>query len=123
MSKENLAIAENYYAAMKRKDIETMEALISPTIRFVGPLAELEGKTAVLRAIQGFLSAFETLSIRSKFHSDGEVMLAMDTVFPAPIGNLRTASLLSIQNGLIQKIELFYDSRIVESKKDEVFSQ
>lgn len=122
MSKENLAVAESYYAAMNKKDIESMEKLLSPNILFVGPLAELRGKDAVLQAIKGFTSAFERLSIRSKFHSDGEVMLAIDTEFPAPIGNLRTASLLTIQDGRIVKIELFYDSRIVESKKDEVFS-
>ncbi|MCP5508563.1 MAG: nuclear transport factor 2 family protein [Chlamydiales bacterium] len=122
MSKKNLLVAESYYAAMNKKDIESMEKMLHPDILFIGPLAKLQGKEAVLQAIKGFTTAFVGLKIRGKFQGDNQVMLAIDTEFPEPIGNLRTASLLTIVDGLIIGIELFYDSRVVESKKEEVFS-
>ncbi|SCA63442.1 hypothetical protein SCG7086_AR_00160 [Chlamydiales bacterium SCGC AG-110-P3] len=123
MTEKILLVAETYYADMNEKNIDGMEKLLHPNVLFVGPMAELQGKEAVLPAIKGFTTAFKSLIVRKKFYSGDQVMLAIDTEFPDPIGNLRTASLLTIQDDLIVKIELFYDSRVVESKKDEVFSQ
>ena len=123
MSEKNMMVAEAYYAAMNEKDVESMEKRLHPDIQFIGPMAEIQGKKAVLEAIKGFTAAFKTLTVRAKFHSEDQVMLAIDTEFPAPIGNHRTASLLTIQDGLIAEIELFYDTQFIESKKDEIFSQ
>jgi len=49
-------------------------------------------------------------------------MLAFDLDFPPPIGNLPIAALMTFKNKLIVKIELFYDARPVDMKKDEIFS-
>ena len=106
---------------MNKKDIAAMEKMLSPSVTFIGPVATLQGKEAVMKAIKGFTSAFNTLQVREGFSKEGKVMLAIDTEFPEPIGHLRTASLLSIDNGFINKIELFYDSKVIESKKDKVF--
>ena len=38
-------------------------------------------------------------------------MLAYDVDFPAPIGNIPSAVLLNLEEGLISKIELFFDAR------------
>ena len=123
MSKENLKVGEAYYAAMSEKDIGSMEKLLHPNVRFIGPMAEIQGKEAVIGAAKGFTEAFKTLAVRARFHTGDQVMLAIDTEFPAPIGNHRTASLLTIKDGLIATIELFYDTQFIESKKDEIFSQ
>ena len=123
MPEEILRVGEAYYAAMNKKDVASMQRMLHPNVHFVGPLAELQGKEAVLKAISGFTAAFEKLEIREKFHAGNKVMLAIDTEFPEPTGQLRTASLLTIEEGLIAKIELFYDSRVVESKKEEIFAK
>jgi hypothetical protein len=122
MSEENLMIAQAYYADMNKKDVESMEKRLHSNIQFIGPMAEVNGKESVLKAIKGFITAFKTLKVRAKFHSGDQVMLAIDTEFPAPVGNHRAASLLTIENGLIARIELFYDTQVIESKKDEIFS-
>lgn len=123
MSTKDLHIAKSYYDAMNKKSISSMEKMLSPNVLFIGPVAKLEGKEAVVKAIKGFTSAFTRLQIREEFAQEGKVMLAIDTEFPEPIGHLRTASLLNIEDGLITKIELFYDSNVIESKKDQVFSK
>ena len=106
---------------MSEKNIKKMEELLHPDIVLIGPLAELQGKEAVVQAIKGFTSAFKALNVRKKFHNEDQVMLAIDTEFPAPVGNHRTASLVTIQEGLIERIELFYDTQSIVSKKDEIF--
>ncbi len=63
------------------------------------------------------------IEIRAKFSSDNQIMLAYDFTFPKPIGKLRAAVLMKFQDKLISKIELFYDGRPFEEKKDEIFSR
>jgi hypothetical protein len=41
-------------------------------------------------------------------------MLAYDVDFPLPIGKVSSAMLMTFQDQLILKIELFYDARQVE---------
>ena len=111
MSEKNLAIAEMYYTAMNNKNFETIEQLIHPDIVFISPLTELKEKSAVLQAVRGFTQAFRSLSIRKKFQKGSNVMLVIDTIFPEPIGYLRTASLLTIKHDQIKKVELFFDTK------------
>lgn len=60
--------------------------------------------------------------ISEKFSSNDKVMLALEFDCPEPIGIFRGASLLSFNDGLISRIELFYDARPFVSKKEEIFS-
>jgi hypothetical protein len=41
---------------------------------------------------------------------------------PEPIGKFRAAALMDFENDKITKIELFYDARAFEVKKDDIFS-
>ena len=121
MVNKNIAIAQGYYTAMAEKDVVGLERFLHPAVHFVSPFAEMTGKEGVLAAAKGLMPTFQSLIIRASFGSETQAMLAMDTVFPAPIGNLRTASLVTIQDGLITKIELFYDGKQLESKSAEIF--
>jgi ketosteroid isomerase-like protein len=121
MVNKNMAIAQGYYTAMAGKDAAGLEQYLHPAVHFVSPLAELHGKEDVFAAVKGFMGAFQSLTIRASFASETQAMLAIDTLFPAPIGNLRTASLVTIQDGLITKIELFYDGKQLERKSAEIF--
>lgn len=121
MVSKNIAIAQDYYTAMAEKDAAGLEQRLHPAVHFVSPLAELHGKEDVFAAAKGFMGAFQSLTIRVSFGSDDQVMLVLDTMFPAPIGNLRTASLVTIKDELITKIELFYDGKQLEKKSTEIF--
>lgn len=122
MHKTNIAIAEAYYAAMAKEDAFGMESCLHPDVQFIGPLAEMTGKEAVLEAAKKFAAFFKTLTIRARFGSGDQVMLAYDFEFPAPIGKFSAAVLMTFQGGLIAKFELFYDARPFEQKKDRIFS-
>ncbi len=82
----------------------------------------MDGKEAVVEAAKNFAMFFKNLTISEKFSSNDKVMLALEFDCPEPIGIFRGASLLSFNDGLISRIELFYDARLFVSKKEEIFS-
>lgn len=122
MDYNNALIAEAYYTAMNEKNVAEMGKYLHPDVQLITPLAELVGKEDALSAAKNLCSLFNTLTIRAKFDSKNQAMLAFDLDFPSPIGNLPIAALMTFQSKLIIKIELFYDSRLVDTKKDEIFS-
>ena len=123
MSEKNLTSAVAYYQAMSRKDLSVMEKLLHPEVRLIGPMAELTGKDAVLNSVKHFLAVFNKLTIRAHCGNGDQVMLAYDLDCPAPIGLFRGAVLLTFQDDLIIRYELFYDARPFEKKKDEIFTR
>lgn len=114
MNSSNLSIAEAYYAAMAAKNVSSIEKYLHPDVKLIAPLADAIGKNAVLEVITKVMSIFNTLTIRAKFSSGDQAMLAYDVNFPAPIGNVSSAVLMTFQDKLILKIELFYDARQIE---------
>jgi len=123
MSKNYVDVAEAYYSAMGEKNIAGIEKCLHPEVHFIGPLAKMTGKEAVIDAARKFMGFIESLSIRAKFGSGDQVMLTLDFKVPAPIGHFSGASLLKFQDGLISRIELFYDGRLFDKKKSEIFSE
>lgn len=111
MHENHVAIAEAYYTAWGEKNVAGMEKFLHPDVRFISPLAETMGKEVVLGALKRGSAFFRTLTIRAKFGSGDQAMLVIDLDFPDPVGNVRTAVLMTFLEGLIAKIELFFDAR------------
>lgn len=116
MSEKNLATAIAYYQAMNNKDLSALEKYLHPEVRLIGPLADITGKDAVLGSVKHLIALFNKLIIRAQFGAGDRVMLAYDIEFPAPIGVSRSAVLLTFQNGLIIRYELFFDARPFEKR-------
>jgi len=87
-----------------------------PLQKHIRPLAKMTGKEAVIEAIKKFASFFKTLTIRAKFGFGDQAMVVYDSDFPEPIGNLSSVALMTFYEGLITKIELFFDARPFEKK-------
>jgi ketosteroid isomerase-like protein len=111
MPEKNVASAVAYYQAMNHKDLSAMEKYLHPDVRLKGPLAEVTGKDAVMGSLKHLLTAFNKLTIRAQFGAENQVMMAYDMEFPSPIGLARSAVLLTFQEGLIIRYELFFDAR------------
>lgn len=122
MQQNNLAIAESYYKSIGMKDIASISQYLHPAVECIGPLASLQGRDAVIEATKNFTNLFNTLTIRAKFSSDDQVMILYDLDVPAPIGIFCVAALLTFRDNLIAKIELIYDARPFEKKKEEIFT-
>jgi hypothetical protein len=121
MNKNHLAVAEAYYTAMAKKDINAMEPYLHSDVQFIGPLAKMKGKESVIESTRRILPLFKSLNIRAKSGTDDHVMLVYDLDFSTPTGILAVAVLLKFKNNLISTIELFYDGRPFDKRKDELF--
>ena len=119
----NLKVAESYYNSMLAKDFDKMASYLHNDVHFIGPLAEMHGKDAVVTAAKNFGGILQDIQIRSRFSSDNQIMFAYDMIVPEPIGTFRAAVLMEFTDRLISKIELFYDASPFEEKKNEIFSQ
>ncbi|ETZ04424.1 MULTISPECIES: nuclear transport factor 2 family protein [Holospora] len=118
---DNLNLAESYYNAMLAKDFDKMASYLHDNVHFIGPLAEMHGKDAVVTAAKNFGGILQDIQIRSRFADGDQIMFAYDMVVPAPIGKFRAAVLMEFTDRLISKIELFYDASPFQEKKSEIF--
>ena len=118
---DNLNLAESYYNAMLAKDFDKMADYLHNNVHFIGPLAEMHGKDAVVSAAKNFGGILQDIQIRSRFAAGNQIMFAYDMVVPAPIGKFRAAVLMEFTDRLISKIELFYDASPFQEKKSEIF--
>lgn len=114
MHKDTITIAQAYYTAMAEKNVVDIEQYLDPHVVFVAPLAIVIGKQNFVETLTRFITFFRTLTIRSVFGSDDQAMVVYTLEFPIPVGKIETAALLHIKDGLITKIELFYDARPFE---------
>ncbi len=117
MTEKNINIAKTYYQNMSNKDVKAMEAHLHQDAELLNPFALIKGKEIILQAAKDHNAFFETLKIREAFGIGNKVMLVIDFHCPSPIGLFRTASLLTLENGLILKIELFYDTSLFATNK------
>jgi hypothetical protein len=112
----NLATADAYYRALNAKDLSAATAHFHPEIQFISPMAELAGKVSATEAVRRLLSLLKSVQVRTKFASADQVMSVYDMEFPAPLGICRTAALKTFKDGLIARMELFFDARPFEKK-------
>ncbi|MFZ0565977.1 MAG: nuclear transport factor 2 family protein [Chlamydiales bacterium] len=123
METTNLVLAEEYYKLVGEKNSEEIKKYLHPDVELYGPMAIVKGKEAVFEATSNFMRMFESLKIRTKLGSKEQAMVVYDSDIPGIAKSFPGASLLSFRDGLISKIELFYDgSRFIE-KREEIFSQ
>jgi ketosteroid isomerase-like protein len=113
-AEENVSSAEAYYRAINDKDAAGVAGHLHPDIQFIGPMATLAGKDAVLEAAKRFMSLIREIRIRARCGSEDEVMLTYDGDFGEPIGICRTAVWMTFKDDLIGRMELFFDARPFE---------
>lgn len=114
-------IGKNYYTFLGKKNITELQKYLHEEVEFEGPLAKLKGKDAVIQANSNFMKMFNTLSIKTTFQSKDQAMVVYELDIPGVSDHFPGASLLTIQNGLIAKIQLFYDARPFVNDQKEIF--
>lgn len=112
-------LAAAYYTALGEKNIEAVKKCLHPDIQFSDPQETVMGREAVLQAAKGFTAIFKTLTILAKLGSENQAVVIYEVAIPGLEKKLRAASLLNFREGLISKIELFYDTRCFMDKKEE----
>ncbi len=111
MKTNTTEIAKAYYTALNKKDIPSIEKYVHPDIQLVSPLGKVSGKEDFMESIAFFSSFLLTINVHTILGSDDQAMSTYDVEFPAPIGLVPTAGLIIFKDGLIAKIEIFFDPR------------
>lgn len=119
----NTDTAVAYYHNMIEGNFDAMADCLAEDILFISPLAHLSDKTAIVEAATNMTKMLSNIEIRAKLGVNNQVMLAYDFHFIPPIGALRAAVLMDFHQGLISRIELFFDARPFEMKKDDIFTK
>lgn len=114
MSKSNKEIGRAYYQAMANKDRNEMAQYLHETVSLLGPAGLTEGKEALLNAAEKLFPFLQSINIRTAFENANQAALVYDMTCPDPVGKIRATALFDIQDGLINKIELFFDFRPFE---------
>ncbi len=110
MENMNLARAEAYYTLVGKKDVEGIKQYLHPDVKFSSPLSTCNGKDAVVKATTGFMNTFKSLSIRAQFGAEDQAVIVYDVDIPGIAKDFPGVSLLTFNDGLIARIELFFDA-------------
>jgi hypothetical protein len=109
MKKSAVTLAEEYYKLVGEKNLEGIKNYLHPDVELIGPVGNLKGKDAVIKATGDYMNLFESLTIRSKFGTGDQAMIVYEADIPGIAKGFPAAVLLSFRDGLIVKSELFYD--------------
>jgi hypothetical protein len=77
-------------------------------------MTETTGKEKFLQSAKRMFGLLKRLEVRSKFASCDQAIFTYDFICTDPIGVCRTAELITFRDGLISRIELFFDARPFE---------
>lgn len=116
MNHDKASVAKAYYKAMGEKNVEEAGKHLHPEVQFIAPLGKKSGKEAVLEAAKAFMNLYNSLKVRSAIGSEDQAMVVYDLACPEPLGSFSTAVSMDFKEGLISKIELFFDARPFQTK-------
>lgn len=117
METSHVTLAEEYYKLVGEKNIEKIQNYLHPDVEFYSPVSTLKGKKAVIESTRNFMNVIQSLTIRAKFDGKDQAMIVYDVNIPRIAKEFPGASLLNFRDGLIIRIQLFFDgSPFVEKK-------
>jgi hypothetical protein len=122
MIEQNINNAEAYYMAMHNKDVVALARYLHNDVKFIGPLAEVDGKENVVAAATKFMQFLNSIRIRTKFGSENQAIVVYEMNCLPPIDIFKAVTLMTFKDSLIISLELFYDARPFERKRDDIFT-
>jgi ketosteroid isomerase-like protein len=106
MNPEATALA--YLDAVATKDLGRLETLVTPDVQFTGPASQLRG----LRDVRAAFERITPIQVRSdikRVFSDGNDVCVIYDFVTDTAGALPTIEWLTLANGRIASIKLYYD--------------
>jgi hypothetical protein len=120
MNQNNMAIAKTFYTSFGEKNVETMGKYLHSDVQLITPLSKLQGKEVYLEAAKSFMAFFNSLTIRAIFGEGDQAVVVYDLECPGGIGKTSGVALMTFQEGLITRNELFHDTAPFNKIMDEL---
>ncbi len=108
MTKSPEKIALAYLNAVSTKQLDQLDAIVSPDVRFVGPARTMSGRDNLVQALRR-ISAIHVRNDVKRVFADGDEVCVIYDLVTDTIGALATIEWLQINDGRIQSIHLYYD--------------
>ncbi|HEY4176396.1 MAG TPA: nuclear transport factor 2 family protein [Kofleriaceae bacterium] len=119
MTKNAEAVALAYMDAVTAKDFARLEAIFAPNIKFEGPSRSIDNRTELMDALRRMSAILVKNDVKRVFSDGSEVCVIYDVVTDA-IAPLPTVEWLTINEGRIQSIKLFYDQVPWQKAREEM---
>jgi len=101
-------IARTYLDSVATKDLDRCASLLAPEVTFRGPASQYKGAAEILAAFRRLSSIHVRTDIQRVFSDGNEVCVIYDFVTDT-MGAMPTIEWLTIEDGKIASIKLFYD--------------
>lgn len=103
-------VAATYFDAWKVNDFDAMRSLVADDVKFVGPLARLEGAEDYMEGIEGMSRIKSDIVIQKTFVDGPDVLTWFDlhttVASPVPVANW-----LHVENDKITSLRVAFDAR------------
>lgn len=104
------SILKKYYEAVSNKNLDKALNCIDSNIHFISPMSEVKGKEDFSKAVEGYISMINTLSIRTICGNNEEAIILYNVTIKGKSEPLRTAAFARFSEGLIVHLELFFNA-------------
>lgn len=104
-------LADRYFAALARRDLNALRALLHGDLAFTGPLATLDNADDYLRGIAHITANMTGLERRIAAVEGDSVLQFYDVTLDKPAVTLPVAEWLRFRDGRIAEIRLVLDAR------------
>jgi ketosteroid isomerase-like protein len=120
MTNEPKNIALAYIEACGRKDLDAVDALLAPDMKFVGPGSALTGAAPYLAVLQRIGPVWVRSDLKKVFVDGPEVCVIYDFVTDTPAGAVPIVEWLRIEGGRITSVTLVFDRVTFKPASDEL---
>jgi ketosteroid isomerase-like protein len=101
-------LARTYLDAVGRKDLGTVQSLLTSDVTFDGPVMSLRGADDVLESLRRIGAVHVRNDVKRVFVDGSEICVIYDFVSDT-VGSIPTVEWLSVTDGRIASIRLYYD--------------
>jgi ketosteroid isomerase-like protein len=108
MTRDPEAIALAYLDAVSTKQLDRLDTLVAPQVKFVGPAMSMTGRDDLLAALRR-ISAVHVRNDIVRVFSDGDEVCVIYDLVTDTLGSLPAIEWLAIRDGRIASINLYYD--------------
>src|SRR5262245_26014246 len=107
-------VVHTYLDAWRHKDADALGRCVHSDVSFRGPMSESRGRDAFVDGAKKMFPLLREHRVRSILAGNDHAMFVYDFVCAEPIGVCRTAEFVTLKDGLIGSVEIFFDGRPFE---------
>jgi hypothetical protein len=104
-------IVDGYYAAWGSKDIPAIRSLLHDDLSFNGPIDTFDNADAYLSSIQHVFPIVRGVEPRKVFVDGEDACTIYDLITATPAGTAPVAEWVTVKDGKIAAIRVFFDAR------------